>query len=146
MPVKNRAVQGVATRDTETCHVTVHSSNQLKYFTRLFQDIYMNYFCLIFETFGLVYQVNIQQSLSRRTNICQTNNWPSLKTGQNKKIKIWFASQVSATSCIFQVLLALLQDLATPRFESRVSERCWHMLYFTLPHSPNCRGWESPLV
>lgn len=28
----------------------------------------------------------------------------------------------------------------------QIFERCQHTLHSTLPHSPNCRGWENPLV
>lgn len=61
---------GITTRNIETYHVTEHPSNQLpKYFSwGLFQEGYVKYFCFILETFHLVYQVNNQQPLSRRTN------------------------------------------------------------------------------
>lgn len=139
---------GITTRNIETHHVTEHPSNQLpKDFSwGLFQEGYVKYFCFIFETFHLVYQVNNQQPLSRRTNRKSDKQQTEPKSRTGKKKKILVCKPSFHDNSRVSGLLALLQDLATPRAESQVSERCWHMLYFTLPHSPNCRGWESPLV
>lgn len=80
---------GITTRNIETHHVTEHPSNQLpKDFSwGLFQEGYVKYFCFIFETFHLVYQVNNQQPLSRRTNrkSDKQQTEPKSRTGKKKK-------------------------------------------------------------